>query len=246
MATTTVNTLAEELKRSADNLLEQLRAAGIDKSSGDDKLTEQDKTILLAHLQKVHGTADASGRKKITLTKRETSEIRQADSAGRTRTVQVEVRKKRVLVKRDEAEAVAAPAAPVTPVAPAVPVASVIGEEELAKRAAEASRQAELLARQEADLNAANEERKKKAEEAAKKAEEKSKPKATKAKETTEAPVAEVVDTAEADKAAEIKEAEAKEEATKVSAANAATAEAELKSIRERRERKESKSMSNP
>ena len=243
MATTTVNTLAEELKRSADNLLEQLRAAGIDKSSGDDKLTEQDKTILLAHLQKVHGTADASGRKKITLTKRETSEIRQADSAGRTRTVQVEVRKKRVLVKRDEADAVAAPTAPVAPVAPAVPVASVIGEEELAKRAAEASRQAELLARQEADLNAANEERKKKAEEAAKKAEEKSKPKATKAKETTEAPVAEVVDTAEADKAAEIKEAEAKEEATKVSAANAATAEAELKSIRERRARAEAEAL---
>ena len=243
MATTTVNTLAEELKRSADNLLEQLRAAGIDKSSGDDKLTEQDKTILLAHLQKVHGTADASGRKKITLTKRETSEIRQADSAGRTRTVQVEVRKKRVLVKRDEADAVAAPAAPVAPVAPAVPVASVIGEEELAKRAAEASRQAELLARQEADLNAANEERKKKAEEAAKKSEEKSKPKATKSKEATAAPVAEAADTTEADKAAEIKEAEAKEEATKVSAANAANAEAELKSIRERRARAEAEAL---
>ena len=240
MASTTVNTLAEELKRSADNLLEQLRAAGIDKSSGDDKLTEQDKTILLAHLQKVHGTADASGRKKITLTKRETSEIRQADSAGRTRTVQVEVRKKRVLVKRDEADAVAAPAAPVAPVAPVVPVASVIGEEELAKRAAEASRQAELLARQEADLNAANEERKKKAEEAAKKAEEKSKPKATKSKQTTEAPVAEVVDTAEADKAAEAKEAEAKEEATK---ATAATAEAELKAIRERRAKAEAEAL---
>jgi translation initiation factor IF-2 len=249
MATTTVNTLAEELKRSADNLLEQLRAAGIDKSSGDDNLTEQDKTVLLAHLQKVHGTADASGRKKITLTKRETSEIRQADSAGRTRTVQVEVRKKRVLVKRDEADVAAAPA-PVVAAAPVAPVASVIGEEELAKRAAEASRQAELLARQEADLNAANEERKKKAEEAAKKAEEKSKPKTDKTKDADKSAVVENVEPVAVDNSAEIKEAAAKEEAAKEEAAKeeaakvtAASAEAELKSIRERRAKAEAEAL---
>ena len=168
MATTTVKILAEELKRSTDNLLEQLRAAGIEKSSGDEKLTEQDKATLLSHLQKVHGTADAGARKKITLTKRETSEIRQADSAGRTRTVQVEVRKKRVLVKREETSVAEAPVVAVQESVP-VPVKSVISEEELAKRAAEASRQAELLARQEAELNAANEERKRKVEEVAQK-----------------------------------------------------------------------------
>ena len=240
MATTTVKTLAEELKRSADNLLEQLRAAGIEKSSGDDKLTEQDKTILLAHLQKVHGTADASGRKKITLTKRETSEIRQADSAGRTRTVQVEVRKKRVLVKRDEADTPTAPVAiPAEPVAPVASTASVIGEEELAKRAAEASRQAELLARQEADLNAANEERKKKAEEAAKKAEEKLKAKAEKVESVEKKEASEpVVQKPEVDQAAENeKAAAAKEEASK------ATAEAELKAIRERRAKAEAEAL---
>mgnify|MGYP006195447359 CR=1 FL=1 len=104
MATTTVKALAEELKRSSADLLVQLKAAGIEKESESDKITDKDKTALLGYLQKAHGSADAGARKKITLTKRETSEIRQADSTGKTRTVQIEVRKKRVLVKRgDEA-----------------------------------------------------------------------------------------------------------------------------------------------
>jgi translation initiation factor IF-2 len=101
MATTTVEDLAKELKRTPAALLEQLQAAGINKTAAEDKLTEKDKTKLLEHLQVAHGS-DTAARKKITLTKRETTEIRQADSAGKTRTVQVEVRKKRVLVKRDE------------------------------------------------------------------------------------------------------------------------------------------------
>ncbi|HBD35312.1 MAG TPA: hypothetical protein DC084_17195, partial [Cupriavidus sp.] len=54
---------------------------------------------------RAHGSAEDGARKKITITKRETSEIRQADATGKTRTVQVEVKKKRVLVKRDEPNA---------------------------------------------------------------------------------------------------------------------------------------------
>ena len=100
MATTTVKVLAKELKRTSADLLEQLKAAGIEKGSEDESITDKDKTALLEYLQKAHGNAEAGARKKITLIKRESSEIRQADSAGRTRTVQVEVRKKRVLVKR--------------------------------------------------------------------------------------------------------------------------------------------------
>lgn len=152
---TTVKVLAKELKRTAADLLEQLKAAGIDKSSEDDSITEKDKTVLLEHLQKAHGNADAGGRKKITLIKRESSEIRQADSAGRTRTVQVEVRKKRVLVKAGEkapAEVTTQAAKEAAPVPPAKPILSA---EELEKRAAEATRQAELLARQEAEMKAA-------------------------------------------------------------------------------------------
>jgi translation initiation factor IF-2 len=160
---TTVKVLAKELKRTAPDLLEQLKAAGIEKGSEDDSITEKDKTVLLEHLQKAHGSADTGARKKITLIKRESSEIRQADSAGRTRTVQVEVRKKRVLVKAgDKAPEAAAPeAAPAKAETKAAPAKPVISEEELEKRAAEATRQAELLARQEAEMKAAEEARQK-------------------------------------------------------------------------------------
>ncbi len=160
---TTVKVLAKELKRTAPDLLEQLKAAGIEKGSEDDSITEKDKTVLLEHLQKAHGSADTGARKKITLIKRESSEIRQADSAGRTRTVQVEVRKKRVLVKAgDKAPEAAAPeVAPAKVETKAAPVKPVISEEELEKRAAEATRQAELLARQEAEMRAAEEARQK-------------------------------------------------------------------------------------
>ncbi|WP_108509382.1 translation initiation factor IF-2 [Polynucleobacter acidiphobus] len=162
MATTTVKALAEELKRSPADLLEQLKAAGIDKESEADKITDKDKTALLAYLQKAHGSAETGVRKKITLTKRETSEIRQADSAGRTRTVQVEVRKKRVLVKRDDPGKADEP----TEVKPAAAVETkpILSDEELEKRAAEAARQAELLARQEAEMKAASEAKQKKIE----------------------------------------------------------------------------------
>ena len=163
MAITTVKALSQELKRSAAELLQQLHAAGIAKESEDDKITEKDKTVLLEHLQKEHGNTDTGNRKKITLIKRESSEIRQADSTGRTRTVQVEVRKKRVLVKRgDDASKVAVE----EPVAPSPTPAvgghkSILSEEELEKRAAEATRQAELLALQENEMKAAEEEREK-------------------------------------------------------------------------------------
>ena len=161
---TTVKVLAKELKRTAPDLLEQLKAAGIEKGSEDDSITEKDKTVLLEHLQKAHGSVDTGARKKITLIKRESSEIRQADSAGRTRTVQVEVRKKRVLVKAGDKAPEAAPeVAPAKAETKAAPAKPVISEEELEKRAAEATRQAELLARQEAEMKAAEEARQKEA-----------------------------------------------------------------------------------
>ena len=81
-------------------LLEQLQAAGVSKQLVDDTpLTEQDKTQLLEYLRRVHGTKES--KNKITLTRRETTEIKKADSTGKARTIQVEVRKKRVLVKRE-------------------------------------------------------------------------------------------------------------------------------------------------
>ncbi len=95
-----VEQFAQELKLSSALLLEQLRAAGVVKSAAGDEVTEQDKSRLLDYLSKKHGARDAKG--KITLTRRETTEIRRSDSStGKPRTIQVEVRKKRVLVKRE-------------------------------------------------------------------------------------------------------------------------------------------------
>ncbi|WP_153100623.1 translation initiation factor IF-2 [Paraburkholderia hayleyella] len=102
MASNNVAQFAAELKMPAGVLLEQLQAAGVQKASEDDALSETDKARLLDHLRKSHGSNDADKR-KITLTRRHTSEIKQADATGKARTIQVEVRKKRTFVRRDDA-----------------------------------------------------------------------------------------------------------------------------------------------
>ena len=143
MASNNVAQFATELKMPAELLLKQLREAGVEKSSVEDKLSKDDKDKLLGHLRRAHGAAPAGEKKKITLTRKETTEIKQADSSGKSRTIQVEVRKKRTFVKRDEAapeEEVEEPKAP------------IIDEAEMARRQEESRRQAQLIARQEADL----------------------------------------------------------------------------------------------
>ena len=150
MTTITVADFANELKRPADALLEQLQAAGVPKRSASDALTDSDKQQLLSYLQASHGTGAA--RKKITLTKKTTSEIKQADATGKARTIQVEVRKKRTFIKRDDEPAPAAIEAAVPAPAPAAaPAAPVIDAAEVARREEEARRQAELMRRQEED-----------------------------------------------------------------------------------------------
>ncbi len=143
MTITTVAEFAKELKKSPATLLEQLISAGVSKSSVEDELTDADKQKLLGFLKASHGT-DTPERKKITLVKKSTSEIKQADATGKARTIQVEVRKKRTFVKRDESEAVEteeqAPAAP------------ILDQAELARREEEARRQAEFIRRQEEEL----------------------------------------------------------------------------------------------
>src|SRR5919206_5399701 len=111
MSSTTVAEFASELKKSTDTLLEQLRSAGVAKNAPTDSLTDADKQKLLGYLQASHGTAPPE-RKKITLVKKSTSEIKQADSTGKARTIQVEVRKKRTFVKRDEGSDTAVVEAP--------------------------------------------------------------------------------------------------------------------------------------
>src|SRR6266481_4400868 len=110
MAQTSVAQFASELKVPPSVLLEQLRAP-------EDSLSDSDKSRLLEHLRKTHGSAEA--KNKITLTRKQTSEIRKTDATGKYRTVQVEVRKKRVFVKRDPAEVTAAAVAAEAPPSPA-------------------------------------------------------------------------------------------------------------------------------
>jgi translation initiation factor IF-2 len=158
MSSTTVAEFANELKKSADVLLDQLRSAGVTKASEGDALTDADKQKLLSYLQASHGTVSVD-RKKITLVKKSTSEIKQADASGKARTIQVEVRKKRTLIKRDD-EPVAAAEEIVEP---------QLDHADLARLEEQARLQADLILRQEEEL--AEKRRLREAQEAAQRAE---------------------------------------------------------------------------
>ncbi|RQH07529.1 translation initiation factor IF-2 [Paraburkholderia dinghuensis] len=145
MASNNVAQFAAELKMPAGVLLEQLQAAGVQKASEDDALSETDKARLLDHLRKSHGSTDADKR-KITLTRRHTSEIKQSDATGKARTIQVEVRKKRTFVRRDESADQAEASNH------AADAAAAAEEAELQRREEEARREAELLERQAQEL----------------------------------------------------------------------------------------------
>src|SRR5471032_1427870 len=150
MASNNVAQFAAELKMPAGVLLEQLQAAGVTKASEDDTLSETDKARLLDHLRKSHGSTDADKR-KITLTKRHTSEIKQSDATGKARTIQVEVRKKRTFVRRDEASAEGGDASN------HVVEGTEVDDLELQRREEEARHEAELLEKQAQELKARQE-----------------------------------------------------------------------------------------
>jgi len=101
MEKSTVEKFASELNLPIDLLLKQLESAGIKKTSGTEELLEEDKSALLNYLQVEHGAANTS-KNKITLTRKQNTQIRKTDSDGRARTIQVEVRKKRTIVKPDQ------------------------------------------------------------------------------------------------------------------------------------------------
>ncbi|SHN16607.1 translation initiation factor IF-2 [Duganella sacchari] len=225
MASNNVAQFATELKMPADLLLTQLRSAGVEKSSASDPLSKEDKDKLLEHLRRTHGAGEPTEKKKITLTRKETTEIKQADANGKARTIQVAVKKTRTFVQRDE---------PLTTTA-AAPAAPVIDAAETARREEEARKQAELIARQEAELREKQERLAKleadkaaqakataEAEAAAKKEAEDEAKKAAAAKAAAaSAPAAPAVDTA----AEEAKQKAAAEEAKKKAAAAKEAAE---------------------
>jgi translation initiation factor IF-2 len=105
MSKVTVSQLAEVLGVDVSKLLLQLGDAGIEGSSGDDAVSNDDKKKLLAYLRASHGKreTDATAPRKVTLKRKTVSELRVAGSGPRasSRTVNVEVRKRRTYVKRE-------------------------------------------------------------------------------------------------------------------------------------------------
>ncbi len=165
MAQTKVEQLANELGLLPAALLKQLQAAGVRKQLAKDSVTEKDKAQLLNYLRKEHGSKGE--KSKITLTRRQTSEIRKSDSTGKAHTIQVEVRKKRVFVKRDISESGTSKSdsdKPTSLTAPPVPkLAPVpsIDATQQALRQEEAKKQAELIARQTAEVKEKKQRKKK-------------------------------------------------------------------------------------
>ena len=106
MADVTVTQFAQVLRVPVERLLSQLGEAGIDVAGAEDTISDDAKLELLTHLRRAHGRKDASAStpRKITLKRKSQSEIRLSSGQGRSRTVSVEVRRKRTYIKRDVLE----------------------------------------------------------------------------------------------------------------------------------------------
>src|SRR5690606_41731731 len=99
MAEVTVKQLAADVGAPVDRLLKQIVEAGLKARSENDAVTSDEKQQLLAYLRKTHGEAEAEPR-KITLKRKTTTTLK----AGKAKTVNVEVRKRRTYIKRARSE----------------------------------------------------------------------------------------------------------------------------------------------
>jgi translation initiation factor IF-2 len=108
MADVTIAQFAEVLKVPVDKLLTQLDEAGIQVKGSDDLISDDAKLELLTHLRRSHGQDESAAGdpapRRITLKRKSQSELRLSGAQGRSRTVNVEVRKKRTYIKRDVLE----------------------------------------------------------------------------------------------------------------------------------------------
>ena len=107
MSDVTIKQFADDVGIPVDRLLIQLGEAGIQVSDAQDKITDQQKIDLLAHLRKSHGKKEPlkiTEPKKITLKRKTHQEIKMSGGMGLVKTVSVEVRKKRTYVKRSVVE----------------------------------------------------------------------------------------------------------------------------------------------
>jgi len=106
MSTITIKAFAEQIGIEPERLVKQLGDAGIPGKTLDDSLRDEEKRALLDHLRGGAAAAPAAptGRGKITLKKKTTSEIQQTSKTGIARTVQVQTKKRRTFVKREVLE----------------------------------------------------------------------------------------------------------------------------------------------
>lgn len=169
MAEETVRQLAETIGTPVDRLLQQMQEAELPQQAEEDVVSEDQKQQLLTFLKKSHGDEEGAP-KKITLKRRTLSTLKAGGSAGRGRTVNVEVRKKRTYVRRGaaEGEAEATPAVAQTE-AESAPAKRAGNDEEAIRRAAHAEAEAEAEKRREEATRRAAELAERKAKEEAEK-----------------------------------------------------------------------------
>lgn len=103
MEEVTLDKLAQDVGTTVDRLVQQFAEAGMKKQPGD-RVTEDEKQALLTHLNKSHGGTGPSEPAKMTLKRKEKSTLSIGGGPGRSKSVQVEVRKKRTYVKRSALE----------------------------------------------------------------------------------------------------------------------------------------------
>ena len=164
MTQLTVKALSEEIGTPVDRLMEQLADAGMNKASSD-QVSDEEKQKLLSHLKKEHG--DKSGESeptRLTLQRKTRSTLSVAAGGGKSKDVQVEVRKKRTYVKRSTIEDDAKREAEEAAKREAEELAKREAEEQAKREAAEkAQREAEEKAKREADAKREAEEKAKRA-----------------------------------------------------------------------------------
>lgn len=150
MTQVTVKELAKTVDTPVERLLQQMREAGLPHNNAEQVVTDSEKQALLAHLKGSHGDR-ADEPRKITLQRKTTSTLKVAGS----KTVSVEVRKKKTYVKRDPEELEAERQRELEEQRAAEEAVRLKAEEEARQRAAEeeARRQADA-ARQAATTSA--------------------------------------------------------------------------------------------
>jgi translation initiation factor IF-2 len=155
MADVTVLQLADTVDTPVEKLLQQLQEAGLPQSSPEDLVSEDEKETLLGHIKKAHGEESEGAPKKITLKRRTLSTLKTAGSAGRGRTVNVEVRKKRTYVRKTETTELEGDAEPMLEEVEAelVPEEPIDPAEIARKEAAEQARK--MMAEAQAEISAA-------------------------------------------------------------------------------------------